>query len=64
MSSRRAVLTRPTVTERARKAKRRGDESESELGGEEEEYNRLMEEMKKESGKGREEKMEDRRVRE
>jgi hypothetical protein len=39
--------------ERARKAKRTDDESESELGEGEEEYNRLMEEMKKESGKKR-----------
>jgi hypothetical protein len=39
--------------ERGRKRKRRGDESESELGAGEDEYNRLVEEMKKESGKKR-----------
>jgi hypothetical protein len=39
--------------ERGRKGKRRDDESESELGGGEDEYNRLVEEMKKESEKKR-----------
>jgi hypothetical protein len=39
--------------ERARKGRRKDDESESELGGGEEEYNRLLAEMKKESAKKR-----------